>query len=72
MFFSENSISASAAARFVHHIVAHEHLKEFSIDREFFCFSVQIESDAYLVSSFSRASYGMPRMVAAEAASRWP
>ncbi len=70
-FFSDNPISAAAAARFVHYTVALEHM-DFSVDREFYCFSLQLESDAYLLFSFSRASFGMPRMVAAEAASRGP
>ena len=42
-----NSISEAAVARFVHHVVACEHLKVLNIDREFNSFSQQLESDSY-------------------------
>ena len=66
--FSDNAISASAAAFFVHRAVAQEHLNTIQIDGGDFPPS-KLPS-LMLISSYACGSFGMPRVVAAEAASR--
>ncbi len=63
--FSDNAISAPAAALFVQYIVAHDELKYFYIDGVYLII-IGIQP-LMLFFSFACASFRMPRVVAAEA-----